>query len=784
MPIDPICGMTVDAASPLRYEHRGETFYFCCESCRRKFADRAEGRAPAVESPPPGTKYICPMCPSVRSDVPAACPICGMALEPETLSADQLEDDSELRDMTRRLIVATICSAPLLVIAMGPMWGWPLPEWLAGARSGWIQFALCAPVVGWCGWPFFVRGAASLVTRHFNMFTLIGLGTGAAFLFSLAAVAAPSMIPESFVEHGHPPLYFESAAVIITLVLLGQVLELRARRRTNDAVRQLLSLAPPMALRVTEAGDEETPLSDVRAGDKLRVRPGEKVPVDGEVLEGASAVDESLVTGEPMPVERRAGDSVIGGTLNGRGSFVMVARRVGQETLLAQIIRLVAQAQRSRAPIQRVADRVAGYFVPAVTLAAIITFVAWVGFAEEDRWAKGLTCAVAVLIIACPCALGLATPMSIMVGIGRAARDGILIRDAEVLERLALVDLAMCDKTGTLTEGRPRVEELGGVNGVESREVLRWCAAVERASEHPLADAVMAAWKERGNGESAPSAVDFAATPGGGVLGWVEGEAVRVGTREFCRVLPPRPEHRGGGGLVSLSLAPPPAPRTLELDWGPAPEQWEARGATVLYVAVGELAVGWISVRDTLRPNARQAVADLRSLGLDVVMITGDAARAANEVAREAGVARVEAQLKPADKIESVRREVAAGRRVMMAGDGVNDAPALAAADVGVALATGSDIAMESAAVTLMHGDIAGLPRAVRLGRATMRNIRQNLWFAFGYNAIGIPIAAGILAPFFGVTLSPMIAAAAMSFSSVSVIANALRLGRFDMTRR
>jgi len=778
MPIDPICGMTVDPSSPLRYEHEGQTFYFCCESCRRKFVAQTSGLAPPP--PPvaaPGTFYICPMCPGVRSPVPAACPVCGMALEPETLSADALEDDSELRDFTRRLVVAATCSIPLLVLAMGPMVGLPLPNVLRHGWGPWLQLALSAPVVLWCGAPLFARAARSILTARFNMFTLIGLGTGAAFLFSLVAVVMPQTIPASFHEHGQPPLYFESAAVIITLVLLGQVLELRARRKTGDAVRHLLALAPPTARRISDGQEIEIPLAEVHVGDSLRVRPGEKIPVDAQVIEGQSAVDESLVTGESMPVHKLVGAEVIGGTLNGQGTLVVRAERVGRDTLLAQIIQLVSQAQRSRAPIQSVADTVAGYFVPAVVSIALVTLLAWGFFGSQQPWATGLTCAVAVLIIACPCALGLATPMSIMVGVGRGAQAGILIRNAEVFERLETVDTFLVDKTGTLTAGRPRLQHVEAINGFSPDELLRLAAAAERGSEHPLAEAVLEGWAERSGGQACEPATEFQAEPGGGVQAIVAGRRVRVGTPEFCRETS-LPTPAPSGGLVQLGLAPIARPTGDDLQWGPAPDNWQERGATVMFVAVDGQAAGWLAVVDPIKPEASAAVADLRSLGLRLIMLTGDNERTARSVGKELGIDLIEAGLKPHEKIGVVRREGKAGRKTVMAGDGVNDAPALAAADVGIAMGTGSDVAIESAGVTLVRGNPRGLVEAILLSRAVMRNIRQNLWFAFAYNALGIPLAAGVLAPLWGITLNPMIAAVAMSFSSVSVISNALRLRR------
>jgi Cu+-exporting ATPase len=693
------------------------------------------------------------MDPKVRETKPVPCPVCGMALEPETPAPGRPADNPELVDMTRRLVVGGIFSVPLVVLSMGSML--PGAEGLAGASwSGWVQLALCVPVVGWVGAPFFARAWRSLVSHRFNMFTLIGLGTAVAFAYSLVALLAPSVLPPS--AHGHggrPPLYFESSAVILTWVALGQVLELRARARTSRALEALMQLAPAVARRVRDDGqDEDVPLDAVRCGDRLRVRPGEKVPVDGEVVDGASAVDESMVTGESLPVEKGPGAPVVGGTVNGTGTFVMRALRVGRDTLLAQVVQRVAEAQRSRAPLQKLADRVAAVFVPAVVTVAALAAAAWLAFGPEPRLAHALVNAVAVLIIACPCALGLATPLSVMVAVGRGARLGILIRSAEALEALAQVDTLVVDKTGTLTEGRPTLVEVKALASDEAA-VLTAAASVERSSEHPLAAAVLSGAMARG---VAPRDVrDFRATPGQGLSATLDGEVVLVGHESFLAA-------RGVDVAAARAVA----------------SAWRAQGRTVIFVARGGVLLGLLAVEDLLKATAPEALAALRADGVRVVMVTGDARATAEAVAKRLGLDEVHAEVLPEGKFYVVKDLLARGRRVAMAGDGVNDAPALAAATVGIAMGTGTDLAKETAAVTLVKGDLRGIVRARRLGRATVRNIRQNLAWAFGYNTLGLPLAAGALYPFFGLMLSPMVAAAAMSLSSVSVIANALRLAR------
>jgi Cu+-exporting ATPase len=703
--------------------------------------------------PPTKTIYTCPMHPEVEQDQPGTCPKCGMALEPKTVTPDVKEDDSELRDMTRRFWIGAALTLPVFIVAMAHLVpAFSHAEWASGDVSRWGQFLLSAPVVLWAGWPFFVRGWRSLVNRSLNMFTLIALGVGAAFAFSGAAMLFPQAFPPAAGHTGKPAIYFEAAAVITVLVLLGQVLELRARQRTSGAIKALLGLAPKTARRVTPQGDEEVPLDAVQPGDLLRVRPGEKIPVDGEVVDGRTSVDESMLTGEPLPVEKTAGTKVSGGTVNTTGGIVMKAERVGRETMLAQIVNLVAQAQRSRAPIQALADKVAGWFVPAVLAIAALTFVAWMVWGPEPRLAFAITNAVAVLIIACPCALGLATPMSVMVGIGRGAQVGVLIRNAEAIENLARLDTLAVDKTGTLTEGKPKLAQLLPVGGFEENELLRLTASLEQGSEHPLAHAVIVAAQER----QLPleTAKDFQSTTAGGVAGTIVGRRVLIGKPDFLRV----------NGVADIA-----ALETLA-----APHQ--AEGATAIFVAIGGRAAGVLTVADPVKSTTPQALAELRELGVKVIMLTGDNPRTAEAVAYKLGIADFQAGVTPHDKHEKVKSLKAAGGIVGMAGDGINDAPALAAADVGIAMGTGTDIAMESAGVTLVKGDLRGIVRAIRLGRAMMRNIRQNLFFAFVYNALGIPVAAGALYPLFDLLLSPMIAGAAMSLSSVSVIANALRL--------
>ena len=758
--IDPVCGMTVDPATAAgHHEYEGTTYHFCAESCRRKFAQdpaRYLSGPVAPAAPPPGSgpvTYTCPMHPEVVRDGPGSCPICGMALEPTVATLDE-GPNHELIDMTRRFRACLALSAPLLILAMAEMLpGHPAARLLPGRAPAWVQLALATPVVLWGGWPFFVRAWASVLHRSPNMFTLIALGTGAAYLDSLAATLFPDAFPTT--AHGGPALYFEAAAVITTLVLLGQVLELRARARTGGAIKALLGLAPRTARRLgAGGGEEDVPLDHVVVGDRLRVRPGEKVPVDGSVVEGSGAVDEALVTGEPMPVSKGPGDRVIGGTLNGPGGgFVMVAERVGSGTMLAQIVRLVGQAQRTRAPIQRLADAVSGYFVPAVLAVAVLTAIAWGTFGPAPRAAHALANAVAVLIIACPCALGLATPMAIMVATGRGATAGILVRDAEALEVLGRVDTVVLDKTGTLTEGKPRVVSVVPAEGFDEPELLRLAAGLERGSEHPLAAAIVASARERNL--DLDDARDFAATTGLGVSGTISGRPVAVGTRAFLA-------DRG-------------------VDIAPLADRADAlrrESQTAVFVAIDGHPAGLLGIADPIKPSAAEALASLRASGLRIVMLTGDNRTTAESVARALGLAPADviAEVLPAAKADAIRRLQAEGRVVAMAGDGVNDAPALAQAQVGIAMGTGADVALESAGVTLVRGDLLDLARARRLSLATLRNIRQNLAFAFLYNLLGVPVAAGILYPFTGLLLSPMLAGAAMTFSSVSVILNALRL--------
>jgi Cu+-exporting ATPase len=702
-------------------------------------------------------KYTCPMHPEIEQDHPGECPKCGMALEPKpiTTATSPEEDDTELRPMTRRLWIGGTLTLPVFLVAMAHLVpAWRHAEWAVGDVSRWAQFLLSTPVVLWAGWPFFVRGWRSVLNRSLNMFTLIALGVGSAYLFSAAAMLFPGAFPAGTGHGDKPGLYFEAAAVIIVLVLLGQRLERRARQHTGGAIKALLGLAPKTARRVTPAGDEDIPLDAVQLGDRLRVRPGETVPVDGEVVEGRTAVDESMLTGEPLPVEKLAGAKVSGGTLNTTGGMVLRAERVGRETLLAQIVNLVAQAQRSRAPIQALADQVAAWFVPAVLAVAVLTFAGWMRWGPEPRLAYAITNAVAVLIIACPCALGLATPMSVMVGVGRGARRGVLIRNAEAIERLAQLDTLVVDKTGTLTEGKPRLTEVLPVNGFTETQLLRLAASLEQGSEHPLAHAIVVAARERRIPVEATA--DFQSTTAGGVSGTVAGRRVLVGKPTFLR-------DSGVTGINALEALA--APR-------------QAEGASAIFVAVDDRVAGVLTVADPVKPSAPEALAQLTALGVTVLMLTGDNPRTAAFVARRLGIVAYEAGVTPHDKHQKIMSLKAAGRSVGMAGDGINDAPALAAADVGIAMGSGTDIAMESAMVTLVKGDLRGLVRAIRLGRAVRRNIQQNLLFAFLYNALGIPVAAGVLYPLFGFLLSPILAGAAMSLSSVSVVGNALRLRR------
>jgi P-type Cu+ transporter len=752
---DPVCGMSVDpATSKHRFEHRGETFHFCSAGCRTKFAadpakylDKREVE-PALAA---GTIYTCPMHPEVRQVGPGSCPICGMALEPEVASLDT-GPNPELADMTRRFWIALVLTAPVFVLEMGGH--------LVGGHglidqtwSNWIQFVLATPVVLWAGWPFFVRGWQSLLTRNLNMFTLIAMGTGVAYVYSLIGTFAPQLFPATFREHdGSVAVYFEAASVITVLVLLGQVLELRAREATSGAIKALLQLAPKTARRLdADDNDHEVEIDALAVGDKLRVRPGEKVPVDGVILEGRSALDESLVTGESMPVTKEADDKVIAGTLNQSGSFVMRAEKVGRDTLLSQIVQMVADAQRSRAPIQRLADQIAGWFVPTVIAVSVIAFAAWSIFGPEPRMAFGLVASVSVLIIACPCALGLATPMSIMVGVGRGAQAGVLIKNAEALERMERVDTLVIDKTGTLTEGKPKVVAIVPASGLSENDLLQLAASVERASEHPLADAIVRAAKERNLALKPVEAFD--SPTGKGATAKIEGKAIVLGN---------------AGYLNSVGIAT----AALEVE----AERLRQDGATVINMAIDGSLAGLLAIADPVKPSTPEALRALKADDIKVIMLTGDNRTTAKAVASKLGLNEVEAEVLPDQKSVVVTKLRDAGWIVAMAGDGVNDAPALAAAEVGIAMGTGTDVAMESAGVTLLKGDLTGIVRARKLSQATMRNIRQNLFFAFIYNAAGIPIAAGILYPAFGILLSPIIAAAAMALSSVSVVGNALRL--------
>jgi Cu+-exporting ATPase len=751
---DPVCGMTVDPhTAKHRAEYRGRTYYFCSARCRERFeAEPEKYLSPeAAKAPPPpeGTIYTCPMHPEVRQVGPGACPICGMALEPVLVSADQGRNP-ELADMTRRFWAAVVLTAPVVILETSAhVFGW---EFLPRQMSNWVQLVLATPVVLWTGWPFFERGWRSVVTRNLNMFTLIALGTGVAWVYSVVATAFPSVFPHDFRGHeGEVAVYFEAAAVITALVLLGQVLELRAREQTSGAIRALLNLAPRTARRIRADGtDEEIGLDRIVVGDRLRIRPGEKVPVDGKVIDGRSALDESMVTGEPMPATRTVGDRVIGGTVNQSGALVIEAERVGRDTLLARIVQMVAEAQRSRAPIQRLADQVSGWFVPLVVAVAVSAFVSWSVWGPEPRLTFGLIAAVSVLIIACPCALGLATPMSIMVGIGRGARAGVLVKNAEALERMEKVDTLVVDKTGTLTEGKPAVTQIVA-SGIAENELLRLAAGLEKASEHPLGAAIVAAATARGI--RLPDPADFASAPGGGIGGRVDGKRIVVGNAGWLA------EQGCDVGALAAEAD------TLRRD-----------GATAIFVAVDGAARGIVAIADPVKETTPAAIEGLHALGLRIIMLTGDNRTTAEAVARRLGIDEVAAEVLPDRKSEIVARLRSEGRIVAMAGDGINDAPALAAADVGIAMGSGTDVAIESAGITLLRGDLTAILRARRISEATMRNIRQNLFFAFIYNAAGVPIAAGVLYPAFGLLLSPIIAAAAMALSSVSVIANALRL--------
>ena len=767
---DPVCGMTVNPlAAAGSFEHNGQTYYFCSQHCLHKFREDPErflagGPSPmghhhdatAAPAPAPAKgekiEYTCPMHPEVVRDAPGFCPICGMALEPRTVTAE--EDNAELNEMKRRFWVSAVLSLPVLIIGMSDLIPGDPARTLLGPRlSTWVSLVLATPVVLWGGWPFFVRAWYSIVNRSLNMFTLIGLGVGVAYVYSLIATFFPQIFPHGFTDHaGNVPVYFEAASVITTLVLLGQVLELKARSSTGAAIRALLGLAPKTARRIQPDGTEaDVPLDEVMKGERLRVRPGEKVPVDGVVLEGTSSVDESMVTGEPIPVEKLKGERVIGGTINGNGTLVMQAERVGSETLLSQIVQMVAEAQRSRAPIQRLADVVSGYFVPAVILVAFVTFFVWAFIGPEPRMAYALINAVAVLIIACPCALGLATPMSIMVATGKGAHGGVLFKNAEAIEVLREIDTLVVDKTGTLTEGKPKLVTVAPAPGINETDLLRLAASLERASEHPLAAAIVSGAAERGVQLTNVDA--FASVTGKGVKGNVDGRSVALGNRALLDEL----------NINAYELAT-------------QAEDYRTEGQTVMFVVVDGKPAGLLGVADPIKESTKPAIDQLHQQNIKIVMLTGDSRTTAEAVARKLKIDEVVAEVLPNQKAEIVKRFQSEARKVAMAGDGINDAPALAQADVGIAMGTGTDVAMQSADVTLVKGDLRGIVRAINLSRATMKNIKQNLFFAFVYNTIGVPIAAGVLYPFFGLLLSPMIAAAAMSFSSVSVIANSLRL--------
>ncbi len=836
MATDPICGMTVDESSPLRVEHDGQTIYFCSEHCRKKFVERVRPVASARPSPVsagseprrdqsksgvgstsqvehdhsqhdhgavraqilPVAKYFCPMCAGVASDKPGDCPKCGMALErnpawvapvsgktiftcpmhPEvqqdhpgdcpkcgmplepltsTASTDE-EENAELSDMTRRFWIGTALTLPVFVLAMAHLVpALAAQSWANSHASRWAQFALTTPVVVWAGWPFFRRGWRSIVTGHLNMFTLIAIGVGAAYLFSVVAMLMPGLFPHAMQHGGKVAIYFEAAAVIIVLVLLGQMLELRARSRTGSAIKALLNLAPPTARQITPSGDQEVSLDQVQVGDQLRVVPGDKVPVDGVVLEGHSSVEESMITGEPLPVEKSVGDKLTGGTVNGTGSFVMRAERVGSDTLLGQIVHMVAEAQRSRAPIQGLADKVASIFVPAVLAVSALSFALWMWLGPEPRLAYAIVSAVAVLIIACPCALGLATPMSIMVGVGRGAQEGVLVKNAESLERLEKVTTLVVDKTGTLTEGKPKLMDVLPSGNWDAQEFLRLVASLEQGSEHPLAASIVQSAKDQGL--TIEAVQDFRSVTAGGVVGTVAGRVVMIGKPAFLR----------SEKIVGLDALEASAAKLQE------------EGKTAMFAAIDGKPAGIVAVADPIKSTTSEAIGALHTLGLTIMMLTGDNRRTAAAVAKTLGIDAVEAEIEPAGKVAHIKKLRAIGEHVAMAGDGINDAPALSEADVGIAMGTGTDVAMQSAGITLVKGDLRGIAKAIRLSRVTMWNIRQNLFFAFVYNALGIPVAAGALYPFFGVLLSPIIAGAAMSLSSVSVIANALRLRKVTL---
>jgi Cu+-exporting ATPase len=753
---DPVCGMSVDPhTAEHRSEHSGKTWYFCSSGCQSKFEGDPEKylseKSEPAEPVAPGTMYTCPMHPEIRQQGPGDCPICGMALEPEEVSLDDGPSE-ELTDMTRRFWIGLALALPVFLLEMGGhLTG--LDHIVSPQISNWIQLVLATPVVVWCGAPFFVRGWKSVLSRNLNMFTLIAIGTGVALIYSLVATLVPQIFPDAFrQEDGSVAVYFEAAAVIVVLVLLGQVLELRAREKTSGAIKALLDLAPATAIKLGDEGDEsDVSLDQVKVGDRLRVRPGDKVPLDGEVLEGSSNVDESMVTGEPLAVSKKAGDQVVGGSINQQGSFIMRADKVGRDTMLSQIVQMVASAQRSRAPIQGLADKVAGWFVPSVIVIAVIAFVVWSIFGPSPPMAFGLIAAVSVLIIACPCALGLATPMSIMVGVGRGAQGGVLIRNAEALERMEKVDTVVVDKTGTLTEGKPQVTKLVPANGFSDEDLMRYAGGLEKGSEHPLAHAILE--KAKAMELVLPDAEDFDSPNGKGVTGKIDGKKVLLGNRLLMEA-----------ESVETSAFEEEA------------DQLRKDGATVIFAAVDGKICGLLAIADPVKETTEAAITALQKQGIRVVMLTGDNRTSAEAVARKLHIDEVEAEVLPEDKGKIIQRLKDEGHIVAMAGDGVNDAPALATADVGIAMGTGTDVAIESAGITLLRGDLMGIVEARKLSRATMRNIRQNLFFAFVYNTAGVPIAAGVLYPFAGILLSPIIAAAAMSLSSVSVITNALRL--------
>jgi P-type Cu+ transporter len=761
---DPVCGMQVDERSALKAERDGKTFFFCSEHCREKFLhedhapQHGENSPPAEEQPRKRIIYTCPMHPEVEQDHPGNCPKCGMALEPKEIGAESEEDGSELRDMSRRFWVGVVLSIPVLALAMAHLIpGVHLERYIGPRVNNWMQLALSTPVVLWAGWPFFVRGWQSIKTWNLNMFTLIALGVATAYAFSVVAVVFPQVLPLSYRQHGAVPVYFEAAAVIVVLVLLGQVLEAKARSRTNSAIKALLNKAAKTARVIRNGVEQEIPVAEVQKGDHIRVRPGEKIPVDGMVVEGKSSVDESMITGESMPVEKQSGVKVIGATINQTGSFLMKAEKIGSETMLSQIVKMVSDAQRSRAPIQRLADTVAKYFVPAVVLIALATFLLWWLLGPEPKLTHAILNAVAVLIIACPCALGLATPMSIMVGVGRGAEAGVLVKDAQALETMEKVDTLLVDKTGTLTEGKPRVAAIRTIPGQSEEVLLKIAASLEAQSEHPIAKAIVDSAAER-QLRLLP-AHGFQSITGGGIKGTVQNDVIVIG----------KPALLTENGIVGVEA--------LEAEG----RRLQEAGETVIYVGINARAAGLIGVADQIKTTTPSALKSLRELGLRVQMLTGDNEGTARAVATKLGLEDYKAGVEPKDKHEMVDRLRREGKIVAMAGDGINDAPALAAANVGIAMGTGTDVAVESAGLTLVKGDLLGIAKALHLSRAVMRNIRQNLFFAFVYNALGVPVAAGLLYPFFGILLSPIIASAAMSLSSVSVVGNALRLKRVKL---